>query len=121
MYRVYGYIFSASVIILTILVYLFILTGYDLLLPGAFSGFTGGIIGYRDSIIIHSGLITRLFLVIVVTLHGLTGFTIIASKIRRRVLRKATIIIIHLVFVAMIIYLILIEVRMFVLSSIVTS
>ena len=107
--KIYRLLLDVTAIGLLIMVYLYILTGYEMLQPGILSSFTLGIINYRLSIILHGSLLSRLVLLALTTLHGLTGFTLFAYRVKSRGLRKALIVFIHVLFIALLLYILLIE------------
>ncbi|RLG81382.1 MAG: hypothetical protein DRO13_01325 [Thermoprotei archaeon] len=106
---IYRYVLDITGIILLVLLYLYILTGYALVKPGIIEESTLGLISYRTAVAIHLDRALRILLLVCTTLHGLTGFSIVAQRLREKALRKAVTLLVHLSFTLVFMYMISIE------------
>ncbi|OYT37756.1 MAG: hypothetical protein B6U89_06870 [Desulfurococcales archaeon ex4484_58] len=105
---IYKYILDVTAIILLLLIYTYILSGYGLI-KSEISEYTAGLLNYRLSIILHLNPILRIALIISAMLHGITGFTLMCYRVRNKLYRRSLVIIVHLLFSSLTIYLLILE------------
>ena len=87
----------------------YLLSGYGLIKTSIVEKLTLGLINYRVSIILHTDIFLRILIVIVSILHSITGFTMLSLRIKRVILRKIMIFVVHLLFIILLLFFLLIE------------
>jgi len=109
MLRIYRYILDISSFILIVLLVLYLITGYVILEPGSRHGFKGFNI-YSFSVWFHRSILARWLLILSMDFHGVSGFTLMAFRVRNRLLRDIIVIFIHLFFMLLTIVFLILEI-----------
>jgi len=106
-FRIYRLLLDISAVALAILMLAYLLSGYILLNPSR----AGELIplGYRLAIAIHRGFTTRVLLIAFSAVHGVAGFSLMALRIKSRLLRKLALLAIHGLFAALLAYIAVLE------------
>ncbi|MET1160796.1 MAG: hypothetical protein ABWW65_07540 [Thermoprotei archaeon] len=103
----YRYLLELSSILLAVLFYLYIISGYALVKTSTVEKYTLGLIGYREAAFLHLSPITRLLLVISATIHAIAGFSLLVQRFKRT--RKILEPLVIVLFTLLLIYILLIE------------
>jgi len=109
MLRIYKYILDATSFILIVLLVLYLITGYIMLEPGSRRGFKGLNI-YSFSVWFHRSTLARWLLILSMDLHGVSGFTLMAFRVKNRLFRNIIVIFIHLFFALLTIVFLILEI-----------
>jgi len=107
--RLYRLILDITAIVLFIMIYLYLISGYGLIKTSTIEEYSGGLIGRHNVYLLHLNPMLRLGLILVTALHGTTGFTLLSYRIKSRRYRLATITFIHSVMVILTLFLLAIE------------
>jgi len=108
-FRVYRLLLDVSAVALLVLLCTYILSGYVLLNPDK-ARRTGAVpLDYRLAVILHKSATNRVLLSVFTAIHGITGFSMIALRIRNKALRKLALIAVHAGFTAFLAYTLVLE------------
>ena len=83
----YRVLLEVSSVVLAVLLYLFIVSGYGLIEPSAVERYSLGLLSYDKCIRLHLSPLVRWLLILSGLVHGYCGFALMSLRIRRRRVR----------------------------------
>jgi len=108
-FRVYRLLLDVSAVALLVLLCAYILSGYVLLNPDKARRTVAVPLDYKLAVLLHKSAATRILLNVFTAIHGITGFSMIALRIRSRVLKKLALIAVHAGFTTFLAYTLVLE------------
>ena len=83
----YRVLLEVSSMVLAVLLYLFIVSGYGLIKPSTVEKYSFGLLGYDKCVRLHLSPLVRWLLILSGLVHGYCGFALMSLRIRRRRVR----------------------------------
>ena len=105
----YRVLLEISSLMLAVLLYLFIVSGYGLMKLSAVVKYSFGVFGYDVCVRLHLSPLVRWLLIVWGLVHGYCGFALMSLRIRRKCIRVFMEVFLAILFLIVFIQLLLIE------------